>query len=355
MPTNLYDAHKQWVSRSPDERFTSIEALMDFTGKRKRDSVEDKRSLRSLRIYASHGGALNLNGHLPHAILTNWAFSQLCQRVGAPAGYLRSLPADVAAQCLECGIGRTSDECNILTRKNAEADRGPVSNLAAAFTSGSYGRIWDYDVLTELQSAIDGTAWCPPPSKADGPTGLYASDRDMFVFLINAEQPIEVGNARLSKGFFCWNSETGSATFGLTTFLYNHVCGNGVVWGADQVEELKVVHRNRALSRFYSEAVPALNRFVENRSLDDRIKDTVGRAMNQRTGSTFEEILPLFKDEPFTRNEIASAWNTGQAEGEDTTTLWGMVQGLTAVARSLPFADKRVSLERRAGQLLVAV
>ena len=352
MPTNLYDAHKQWVSRSPDERFANIEALLDFTGKRKRDSVEDTRALRSLRIYASLGGAMNLNGHLPHAILTNWAFSQLCQRVGAPAGYLRSLPADIAAQCLEYGIGKSSDECNILTRKNADTIDDAAASLAAAFTSGSYGRIWDYDVLSELQSAIAETAWRTPPSSSGGLSGLYSSDRDMFVFLINDEQPIEVGNARLSKGFFCWNSETGSATFGLTTFLYNHVCGNGVVWGADQVEELKIVHRHRALNRFYSEAIPVLNRFVANRSLDDRIKDTVASAMNQRTGSTLEEILALFKDQPFTRNEVASAWNTGQADREDTTTLWGMVQGFTAVARELPFADKRVSLERRAGALL---
>jgi len=352
MPTNLYDAHKQWVSRSPDERFASIDALLDFTGKRKRDSVEDMRQLRSLRIYASHGGALNLNGHLPHAILTNWAFSQLCQRVGAPAGYLRSLPADVAAQCLEYGIGKSADECNILTRKSADADDDAAANLAAAFTSGNYGRIWDYDVLTELQSAIAETAWRTPPSASNGSSGLYASDRDMFVFLINDEQPIEIGNAKLSRGFFCWNSETGSATFGLTTFLYNHVCGNGVVWGAEQVEELKIVHRNRALSRFYAEAVPVLNRFVENRNLDNRIKDTVSRAMNRRTGSTLEEILALFKDQPFTKHEIASAWNTGQAEREDTSTLWGMVQGFSAVARQLSFADKRVSLERRAGALL---
>ena len=184
------------------------------------------------------------------------------------------------------------------------------------------------------------------------PRGLYASDRDMFVFLINDEQPIEVGNARLSKGFFCWNSETGSATFGLTTFLYNHVCGNGVVWGAEQVEGLKIVHRNRALSRFYAEAVPVLNRFVENRALDVQIKGIVQRAMNQRTGSTLEEVFSLFKDESFTRSEIASAWNTGRAEGDDPTTLWGLVQGFTAVARDIPFADKRVSLERRAGALL---
>ena len=33
-------------------------------------------------------------------------------------------------------------------------------------------------------------------------------------------------------------------------------------------------------------------------------------------------------------------------------TRWGLTQGLTAHARTLPFADRRVNLERRTGVLL---
>lgn len=353
MPTNLYDAHKQWVMRTPDERFASIDALLDFTGKRKRDSVEATRSLRSLRIYASHGGALNLNGHLPHAILTNWAFSQLCQRVGAPAGYLRSLPADVAAQCLEYGIGKSAEECNILTRKNSDTDDDAAANLAAAFTSGSYGRIWDYDVLSELQSAIAGTAWRTPPSSADGPCGLYASDRDMFAFLVNDENPIEIGSAKLGRGFFVWNSETGAATFGLTTFLYNYVCGNHIVWGAEQVNELRIVHRHRAPDRFYRDAIPVLNRFVESRALSDSVSAAVSRAMTTSIGGACQEVLNWFSSKPFTRSEVVAGFQAGLNAGDDVSTVWGMVQGLTAAARTLPHTDARVNLERRAGTLMV--
>ncbi len=40
----------------------------------------------------------------------------------------------------------------------------------------------------------------------------------------------------------------------------------------------------------------------------------------------------------------------GIAEGNDVTTVWGMVQGLTAYARSSPYTSWRVNLERRAGQ-----
>lgn len=353
MSTILVDAHKQWVKRPPDERFESLGAVLEFTGKRKRNALEETHSLRNLRLHATHGGGMFLNGHIPHAALTNWSFSQLCQSVKAPAGYLRSLSAGMAVQCLEYGMARNAGEAKLLLRRNdaRDSDESNFGNAVSAFTSPTFGRIWDYDVISELLEAVKDTNWHPPDSKA-GTAGLYASDRDMFVFLVNDEHQIEVGNARLGKGFFLWNSETGSATFGLTTFLYNFVCGNNLVWGAEEIRELRIVHRNRALSRFYSEAIPVLNRFVENKTLDDRIKDTIALAMENRIGNTLEEVTTALKQLPLTRTEITAAWNAGIAEGEDMTSRWGLLQGFTAYARSLPFADRRVSLERRAGALL---
>lgn len=353
MSTILIDAHKQWVKRPPDERFTTLDAILEFTGKRKRNALEETYALRGLRLHATHGGGMFLNGHIPHAALTNWSFAQLCQSVKAPAGYLRTLSAGMAVQCLEYGLARSGGDAKLLLRRNesADADESNFVNAVSAFTSPTYGRIWDYDVVAELLEAVQQTNWHPPESKR-GSAGLYASDRDMFVFLVNDERPVDVGNARLGKGFFLWNSETGSATFGLTTFLYNFVCGNHIVWGAEEVRELKIVHRNRALSRFYSDAIPVLNRFVENRNLDDMIKTTVQQAMDDRVGSTLEEVSTSLKQLPLTRGEIAAAWATGVAEGEDVTSRWGLTQGLTSYARTLPFADRRVNLERRAGALL---
>ena len=353
MSTILIDAHKQWVKRPPDERFKSLDQILEFTGRRKRNALEETYSLRNLRLHATHGGGMFLNGHIPHAALTNWSFSQLCQSVRAPAGYLRTLSASMAVQCLEYGMAKNGGEAKLLLRKNEspDSDESSFGNAVSAFTSPTYGRIWDYDVVSELLEAVRDTNWHPPESKS-GSAGLYASDRDMFVFLVNDERPVEVGNARLGKGFFLWNSETGSATFGLTTFLYNFVCGNHIVWGAEEVQELKIVHRNRALSRFYGDAIPVLNSFVENTNLDDRIKDTIAQAMDDRIGSSLGEVMNSLKSLPFTRNEVSAAWNTGLVEGEDVTTRWGLTQGFTAFARNQQFADRRVSLERRAATLL---
>lgn len=65
-----------------------------------------------------------------------------------------------------------------------------------------------------------------------------------------------------------------------------------------------------------------------------------------------DKTLEWFKNKPFTRAEIARAWDAGKAEGNDVTTVWGMVQGLTAYARKMPYTNWLVNLERRAGALL---
>src|SRR5205085_2945852 len=67
-------------------------------------------------------------------------------------------------------------------------------------------------------------------------TTLFASDRDMFVFLADEDRRIDVpgrrnGSGSMARGFFVWNSETGDKTLGLGFFLFDYVCANRIVWG----------------------------------------------------------------------------------------------------------------------------
>ncbi len=95
-----------------------------------------------------------------------------------------------------------------------------------------------------------------------------------------------------------------------------------------------------------------LNQFVENRTLTDSIAETVSSAMKQPVGTSLEEVLSWFASKPFSKPEVTAGFKTGQVEGDDVTTVWGMVQGMTAHARGLAHIDQRVDLERRAGRLL---
>jgi hypothetical protein len=355
MPTNLYDAHRQWAVRQPDERFPSLEALYSFTKNQKENAKEATRDSSQINLKVSPEGAIAINGNSPPAKLSHWAFSQLCYSMGVPAKYLRTLPVKMARDCLSHDLSKSKQRCKMLLRENSKDCDTKPHLTAAAFTGPNYGRIWDVDVVQQIINVTDNSGWRTPPSKPISDSensGLYASDRDMFIFMVNDENPVEVGNAKLGRGFFCWNSETGAASFGLSTFLYNYVCGNHIVWGAEEVQEIRIVHKGEALDRFHKLALPRLNQFVENRAYSDTVRDTVSRAMSEPIAADLDKTIEWFKDKPFTKGEINHAWNTGIAEGNDVTTVWGIVQGLTAHARSLPYTNWRVNLERRAGSLL---
>ncbi len=77
-------------------------------------------------------------------------------------------------------------------------------------------------------------------------------------------------------------------------------------------------------------------RLQNDGGLSDSIKDTIAKSMVQPIADDLDKTLEWFKTKPFTRTEVARAWDAGQAEGNDVTTVWGMVQGLTAYARTMP-------------------
>lgn len=67
-------------------------------------------------------------------------------------------------------------------------------------------------------------------------TTLYASDRDVFLFLVDDLNPIEAGRLPdgspdlYFRGFYCWNSEVGAKTLGMASFYLRAACQNRNLW-----------------------------------------------------------------------------------------------------------------------------
>jgi len=209
MTINLTQAYQQWMTRSADEAFRSLDDLFAFTSSRKDNSSQSIRRLHDLHTEATTSGSLVLNGSERPAALTHWSLGQLAYHIGAPASYLRSLSPELARDCLQYGLNNSNRSCNTLYRIEANGS-GNSAPVAAAFTGPAYGRIWDADVVEQLVEATDGSSWKIPANLSDAHnsrgSGLYASDRDMFAFMVNEEDAVDVGGAKLGRGFFCWNS-----------------------------------------------------------------------------------------------------------------------------------------------------
>ena len=97
-------------------------------------------------------------------------------------------------------------------------------------------------------------------------TTLYASDRDVFLFLVDDAHPIEAGRLPNGdpdlyfRGFYAWNSEVGSKTLGIASFYLRAVCMNRNIWGAEGFEEISIRHSKFAGHRFAHQAAPALTK-----------------------------------------------------------------------------------------------
>src|ERR1017187_2632618 len=95
---NLFLANRQWSSRPEDERFPTLQALYDATKGYAESAREKTVTVDQLRTEAVDGD-VQLTGKLGiPARFTHWAFGQICPRVGAPAAYMRDLPATLAAK-----------------------------------------------------------------------------------------------------------------------------------------------------------------------------------------------------------------------------------------------------------------
>ncbi len=354
MTTNLMQASRQWANRPADQRFKTLSDLRHAVHERRTASRSVDLDINTIHA-ESRNNTIVLNSAISACEPSHWAFGQFSAMIGAPAHYLRKLPSDLAVACINDGIKKCPREAS---KFMTVVDRdGLRPNTLQAVTSPTYGRIWDADCVDAVQRIVDRTngKFHNPlaydrNTGAPVPSGLYASDRDVFMFMIDGGSRLEVGpRAKLNRGFFVWNSETGSKTFGLMTFLFNEVCGNHIVWGAQNINKLVIRHSKNGPTRFDSDAAPMLQQYAEASIANDEA--TIKRAMERLLpkGDELETLVAPFR---FTKFELREAMNAAIKEEGECRTLWDLVQGFTAYAREFDYVDTRIELEKRAGQLL---
>lgn len=351
------DASNEWMSRPADQRFETLEAITSHC--RDRANRSKAIDVTNARVHVEvSGGGLVINSELAPCVPTHWAFSQLAGAARAPAEYLRRLPAEKTADLLNYGLSTLNDKerSKFLTLSADGWDEKP--GTLSAVTSESYGRIWDVNVCEAVGRVVErsGGKFHNPLAydMATGkpkPQGLYASDRDCFLFMIDGGSVLEAGpRAELHRGFFVSNSEVGARTMRLVTFLFNRCCGNHIIWGARDVTELCIRHTKGGPSRFDLEATPLLMQYAERESAGDVA--VIQRAQRAMLPAEPADQMAYAKRFALTGAEWRDAKAYAEREDGQFASAWDLVQGLTASARDLAFIDARVDRETRAGAIL---
>ncbi|WP_312608856.1 DUF932 domain-containing protein [Agrobacterium pusense] len=362
----------EWFSRPDDERFLSLNDLYDTV--RSRADRAHARTIESaaIRVEATRDNAERLEllvpGQRQPIAPTHWSYGQLCSLVGAPSSYMRQLPAPLAAINLQHGLLNHRAELV----KTLEMDDGRLE--LRAVTGPEYGRIWDHELVSAVMkiagNGTGDTMWKVPgvldwATMTHNPfvditkdtTTLYASDRDVFLFLVDDAHPIEAGRLPNGepdlyfRGFYAWNSEVGSKTLGIASFYLRAVCANRNLWGTENFEEITIRHSKFAAQRFAHGAAPALTSFANSSPAPFIAGIKAAR----------ERIVARKDDdrETFLRRRGFSKGETGKViemvlseEGRPPESIFDFVQGITALARTKTNQDTRLELEGKAKKLL---
>jgi hypothetical protein len=362
----------EWFSRPDDERYLSLTDLHDAVRRRADRAQTRTVESRAVRVEAHRDNperlALMVPGRSEPVAPTHWSFGQLCSLVGAPTSYMRQLPAMLAGINLQHGL--LSHRAELM--KTLEADDGRIE--LRAVTGPDYGRIWDHELVAAVMkiagNGTGDTRWKVPgvldwATMTHNPfvditkdtTTLYASDRDVFLFLVDDTNPIEAGRLPdgspdlYFRGFYCWNSEVGSKTLGIASFYLRAVCMNRNLWGVENFEQTTIRHSKFAAQRFAHEAAPALTSFANSspapfiagiKSARERI---VARSDEDRDG--------FLRQRGFSKSETTKIIETvSREEGRPPESIFDFVQGITALARTKTHQDARLELEGKAKRLM---
>ena len=380
MVAHITTAFKEWATRPAEERFRSLGDMQIALQARKERSVETGLlPITEMDVVPIAEQGLAISNKQGAALLNNYSLGQLAQGIGAPAGYLRTLPAHLAAACINEGLPRYPErERSLLV---TESEQG---NVCRAITSDQYSRYWDCDVVTDLLNTLEADGWRVPPARpypgcpaediwqataedilpgdagnlsirigdTCGPAGLYGSDRDMFALLVNQERSIETPSGNMYRALILRNSEVGAASYNVECILYSMVCGNHILWSAESIANIRLVHRGSANStRLNGRAFLAGTIAAAEQASADNDQQLINQAaetkldINQVTSATG---LP---------KAVVQAGQVMQEQfpqdhGDRAGTAWGWVQGLTRASQQSKYMSDRTAIDTAAAKLL---
>lgn len=337
--SNLIHAHRELFKRSPDEQFDSMESLFthcEIQRNNSRDIWRPPQDVRprvqgeSLILGAGSDGDLELN---------DWSFSQLCRLALVNKETVNRVAPDTASRILIDTLPSGTKPLQMLA----------TNDKLRSIHGVAYSRLWNSQLLDIVCQA--GGDFCPPPAAMNGGTGLYCGEQDLFCFLIDPTGWIEVGGEAFAPGFFVWNSEVGRRSLGISTFWFQSVCRNHIVWDAIEVLEFKRKHTGNI-----SESLLEIKRLIEDLTAKrdarrDGFNRTIIKAMETNLGSNMDEATKSLLKEGLPKDTITKALQSLNREGKSFT-LWNLVDALTHENVSLAYAGDRLEADVKIAKLL---
>jgi len=286
--------------------------------------------------------------------LRDHAFSQLCERAGAPAGYIKKLPGHIQMACVNHGI-------QAFAKQNGNTLR-LAGGEARALLSDRYAALDNHMVIEVLERTLRAAGMLDDVRVRSISTGPTASMR-----LTLPGEGIVVANPRkvgdiIETGLDMLNGEIGNRSVLLSPSTYRLICLNGMrAWNREWATRLNHVGDAQRLVEAFQDAVPtalAASRGMRDQMakavdilVDDILAEFDGlRAFGLSAAETRDVARDVMAERSLALPEDTNGWGDVMAQVRDIS-AYDVLNGVTHVAQSKG-TDRRLEMEEAAGHYL---
>lgn len=272
------------------------------------------------------------------ADITQFAFSQLCARMGVPANYIKKCfttgKEDLALQNFRAWAEEA--DSNLMIRENG--------GIVRAVLSDSYSPFDSYQVLRALKYTVDFGRWKL--------TQVFLSeDRLVLRFVDFTPLPVHDGSP-LFLGFVVSSSDVGRGSLSVKMMLYRSVCTNGLLISSMGGTLYKQHHIGEAMS---GSKLEAFNRIFTK--IDDNAQAVIAN-INQCRNRQLKDYEMEMLVEKARREMKLSEKSVEKLKTLVSTTYeptnWGLINGVTELAQDFSL-ETRLDMENWAGQFFARV
>lgn len=287
----------------------------------------------------------DVGGRFP---LRELAFSQLCQRIGAPPAYVRTLPAKL--QVANMNFGMTREKQSALLRLAGGEVRAIVSDRYAALDDALV-----LDVVGDVLDKAGYLAECRVRASAVGAHTLLR-------ITLPAESMAVRKNDIIEWGLDIGNSEVGVRSVQVTPVTYRLICTNGMrAWRSEAALRMRHVGDPKRLREQLRDAVPVA--FAEargdiekwRRATEVLIDSALDEIENLRVFGLGQAEVQAVGRELATSNGLLPSSSSAQTILDALkvpTTAYDVANAVTSVARERGDVATRLTLEEQAHRYL---
>lgn len=286
------------------------------------------------KLRMGEGGDLVLGNSGPTraARLSDFALSQLCAKLELPARYLKRIPSELRARCVNHDLAAAaSNGRRFLIRGKGEMVRAVLSHM--------YSRVNNIEFL-EIFEQLGRNIQHRVRSFSLNETGMWLK---VTLDALQAKDPSN-SSSELKLGLVIGNSETGCRAVTIEPFVFRKLCTNDAVVAREEALDVRHIHLKRRELK---------SRIAESMNFALKAGDEALEAFLRAYEEPVEDPAALIKR--LAEKRCLSAVQTDHIQlayqVEPLPTKFGVVNALTRAAQSLE-ADDRIELERLAGSLL---